>query len=89
MRSQDTSPEQHTAKLPPRKRLVDDSLAIFDIMLGAIAGGGLAVTLVEAFGARIGEVNPMVGFVGPIVGMALGGLLGKKVSDIQYRNGTR
>ena len=85
----DTSLKQTRAKLPPRKRLMDDWDAMFDVALGALAGGGIGIMLGEAFGVNVAEANPMLGLAGPIIGVILGGLLGKKVSDFRYRNGTR
>ena len=85
----DTSLKQTRAKLHPRKRLMDDWDAMFDVALGALAGGGIGIMLGESLGVNVAEANPMLGLAGPIIGVILGGLLGKKVSDIRYRSGTR
>ena len=88
-RSAEASSKQKTGNITSRKRLMEDWEALFDIALGALAGGGIGIMLGEAFGVKVGEVNPALGLAGPAIGVILGGLIGKKVADIRYRNGIR
>lgn len=88
-RSVDTSSKRQTENVASRKRLTEDWDALFDIALGALAGGGIGIMLGEAFGVKVGEVNPALGLAGPTIGVILGGLMGKKVANIRYRNGIR
>ena len=88
-RSVDTSSKGQTENPASRKRLMDDWDALFDISLGALAGGGVGIMLSESLGVNVGEANLMLRLAGPVIGVVLGGLLGKKVSDIKYRSGTR